>query len=235
MTCLQVDLKVHGRTMSEHVHDHDHSEPTDLADLYTQETWDARYAESDRMWSGNPNARLVDHVADLPPGDALDVGCGEGADAVWLATKGWRVTALDVSEVALERTAAHAREAGVADRVTPLHHDLMSDPRPPGEYALVSAQFMHPPSDTFDEFYRSLGAAVQPGGALLVVAHHPHDVTSGVREPHGPDLLFTPERLVQTLEPDSWEIRVADAVTREQVIDERPVTVTDTVVLAVRR
>ncbi len=129
--------------------------------MFTQETWDARYAESERIWSGNPNPRLVEHVAGLAPGDALDVGCGEGADAVWLAKQGWRVTALDVSAVALEKTAAHAREAGVADRVTTLHHDLMTGAPLPGDYDLVSMQFMHPPPDRFDEFYRLAGATVR--------------------------------------------------------------------------
>ena len=218
-------------------HDHHHPNPDqlDLSEMFTQETWDARYAESERIWSGNPNPRLVEHVADLAPGDALDVGCGEGADAVWLASQGWQVTALDVSEVALGKTVAHAREAGVADRVTPLHHDLMAGAPLPGDYDLVSAQFMHPPPDLFDDVHRRIGAAVRPGGALLVVAHHPHDVETGVREPHGPDLLFTPERVVEALGADDWDIRVADTPTRTQVIDERPVTVTDTVVLAVRR
>ncbi len=218
-------------------HDHHHPNPDqlDLSEMFTQETWDARYAESERIWSGNPNPRLVDHAAGLPPGDALDVGCGEGADAVWLARQGWRVTAMDVSEVALGKAAAHAREAGVADRVTPLHHDLIAGGPLPGDYDLVSTQFMHPPPDLFDEVYQRIGATVRPGGALLVVAHHPHDVESGVREPHGPDLLFTPERVVQALGTDDWEIRVAAAPTREWVREEETATVTDTVVLAIRR
>lgn len=226
--------------MSSHQHQHEHEHRRDagnidLDHLYSQESWDARYAESDRIWSGNPNPRLVEHVADLTPGDALDVGCGEGADAVWLATKGWRVTALDVSAVALERTAEHAAAAGVADRVTPLHHDLMRSGPPPGEYSLVSAQFMHPPADDFAEFFGGLGAKVRPGGTLLIVGHHPDDVATGVREPHGPDLLFTPERVVAALDPDAWEIQVADAPTREWSRDDVMATVTDTVVVAQRR
>src|SRR3954471_21898208 len=80
----------------------------------TAAEWDERYTGSPQIWSGNPNGALVAEVAALAPGRALDVGCGEGADAVWLATRGWRVTALDVSEVALDRAAQHARAAGVA-------------------------------------------------------------------------------------------------------------------------
>ena len=76
------------------------------------EEWDARYAEADRVWSGNPNGALVAEVAGLLPGRALDVGCGEGADAVWLAGRGWDVTALDVSKIAIDRAVLHARHAG---------------------------------------------------------------------------------------------------------------------------
>ena len=214
--------------MSQHHH-------PEQSDNYTQETWDARYAESDRIWSGKPNPHLVEQVADLQPGTAIDIGCGEGADAVWLASQGWRVTALDVSEVALERTVAHAGDAGVADRVTPLHFDLMAGEPLPGAYDLVSAQFMHPPKERFAEIYGRVAAAVRPGGMLLVVAHHPDDLATGVREPHGPDLLFPPERVVEALDADAWEIRVAEAPTREWVRDDGAVTVTDTVVLALRR
>lgn len=75
--------------------------------------WDDRYRASDKIWSGQPNGTLVAEIADAAPGRALDVGCGEGADAVWLALRGWPVTALDVSSVALDRAANAAREAGV--------------------------------------------------------------------------------------------------------------------------
>lgn len=88
------------------------------------ELWDERYRESTRIWSGNPNTALVREVEGLTPGRALDLGCGEGADAVWLARWGWRVTATDISRVALERAAEHAAEAGVRELVDWQFHDL---------------------------------------------------------------------------------------------------------------
>jgi 2-polyprenyl-3-methyl-5-hydroxy-6-metoxy-1,4-benzoquinol methylase len=215
-------------------HHHDHDQ--DVADLFTQETWDARYAESERIWSGRPNSRLVEQVTGMAPGDALDVGAGEGADAVWLAGQGWRVTALDVSEVALARVEAHAAEAGVVDRVTTLHHDLMTGAPVPGNYDLVSAQYLHPPTDRFTEIVQLLGAAVRPGGHLLVVGHHPDDLATGLRSGHGhPELLFTPDKVVAALPLDGWDVRTAEAQTREVTGPEGPVTITDTVVLAARR
>src|SRR3982751_5268714 len=96
-------------------HDHERTAQGPPGDDGADE-WDARYAEADQVWSGNPNGALVTEVSGLPPGRALDVGCGEGADAVWLAGHGWDVTALDVSQVALDRAALHARQAGVRVR-----------------------------------------------------------------------------------------------------------------------
>jgi len=217
-------------------HRHHGSHDQDVADLFTQETWDERYRESERIWSGRPNPRLVEHVAGLTPGDALDVGAGEGADAVWLAGQGWRVTALDVSEVALARTAAHAGESGAGDLVTTLHHDVLSGAALPGSYDLVSAQYLHPPVERFTEIQRLLGAAVRPGGTLLVVGHHPDDLATGLRSGHGhPELLFTPDKVVAALPVAEWDVTVAEAATRTVDGPDGPVVVSDTVVVAVRR
>ena len=216
-------------------HEHDHDHDYDLETMYTQETWDARYAESERIWSGRPNQRLVEQVADLSPGRALDVGCGEGADAVWLAGRGWRVTALDVSEVALARVREHAAEAGVADRVETLRHDLVAGGPAPGRYDLVSVFFFQPPPLLFDGFYRGLADLVDPGGSLLVVRHHPDDVATGVRQSHGPQLMFTPDQVVGLLDPEAWEVVTEASPTREQALPEGPATVRDTVVRAVRK
>src|SRR5438876_11960685 len=104
---------------------HDHT--FDPAALLTQEFWDDRYGSADQIWSGNPNPHLVEQIADLAPGIALDVGSGEGADAIWLAARGWQVTAIDVSTVALGRAARRAAEAGteVADRLIWRHADIL--------------------------------------------------------------------------------------------------------------
>ncbi|WP_193614464.1 class I SAM-dependent methyltransferase [Nocardioides lijunqiniae] len=213
---------------------HEHHE-VDLATMYSQETWDARYAESERIWSGNPNPRLVEHVADLAPGRALDIGCGEGADVVWLAQQGWQATGVDVSEVALLRAAAHAEDAGVEDKVAWERVDVLAGDELPGDMDLVSVQFFHPPVDRFAELTQRMGAAVRPGGHLLVVGHHPADLETGVRKPHGPDLLFTPDRVTAALPAEQWEVLAADEPTRDHPTDDGPVTVTDTVVLARRR
>ncbi|MFI0480071.1 MFS transporter [Actinomadura sp. 9N215] len=137
-----------------------------------QEYWDARYAEHDHLWSGEPNAMLVQEVTDLDPGTALDLGCGEGGDAIWLARRGWRVTATDISGVALDRAARHAADAGVADRVDFQQHDLGVS-FPEGVYDLVSAAFLHFPKEGVprEPILRAAAAAVAPGGTLLILGH----------------------------------------------------------------
>lgn len=138
-------------------------------DLPGAAEWDERYAGADRVWSGRPNGALVAEVAGLAPGRVLDVGCGEGADAVWLAGRGWDVTALDVSAVALERAARHAAEAGVAVRW--LHAGLLDADLPAGGFELVSAQYPALLRTPGADAERALLAAVAPGGTLLVVHH----------------------------------------------------------------
>ena len=203
--------------------------------------WDERYAGSDRVWSGRPNQRLVEQSADLVPGKALDVACGEGGDAIWLAKQGWRVTAVDVSEVALAKVAEHAEHEGVADRLKLGLYDALDDPRPAGRHRfdLVTVSFLHVPVEDFAPIYRGIADAVAPGGRLLVTAHHPHDVASGARHDHGPGLLFEPDRVLTALgaaEPGSpWTVEVADTPERVQETADGPLAVRDTVVRLRRR
>jgi SAM-dependent methyltransferase len=221
-------------------HDHNPRSGLDPLAMFTQEFWDARYCAADRIWSGNPNSHLVAQVADLIPGAALDVGCGEGADAIWLAARGWRVTAIDVSRVALERAAeqAAAVDVDVADRITwqradVLAWDFLDGPQ---QFDLVSAQFMHLPRLERETFVRRLAAAVCPGGTLLIVGHHPSDLETTVGRPNLPDFFFTAEELAAALHPDDWQIIVAAAPERQTVDpDGRPVTIRDAVMRAIRR
>ncbi len=137
------------------------------------EEWDERYRATEQIWSGEPNGALVAEVGGLPAGRALDVGCGEGADAVWLARRRWQVTALDVSGVALDRARRHARDAGVP--VTWLHAGLLEADLPRGGFDLVSAQYpvlLRTPDAVAEHTLLDL---VAPGGTLLVV-HHAVDV-----------------------------------------------------------
>ncbi|MET9464110.1 class I SAM-dependent methyltransferase [Streptomyces sp. NPDC006544] len=121
--------------------EHQHS-PEAAAECVGEEYWDTRYRESEKVWSGEANAVLAREAASLAPGRALDLGCGEGGDAVWLARQGWHVTGTDISGVALERAADRAVGAGVADRTAWERHDL-AETFPAGEYDLVSACFLH--------------------------------------------------------------------------------------------
>ena len=167
--------------------------------------WDARYAARDRVWSGRPNPALVTEVAGLAPGRALDVGCGEGADAVWLAARGWDVTALDVSGVALERAAGHAEQAGVDVRWW--HRGLTDAPLPAATFALVSAQYPVLRRTPGGDAERALIEAVAPGGVLLVVHHADLDADHARAEGFDPADYVGPDDVAAAL-PPGWRVEV---------------------------
>jgi SAM-dependent methyltransferase len=217
---------------------HDHHElPDDVTELFTPAFWDARYGSAESIWSGNPNPVLVELVAPLSPGEALDVGSGEGADAIWLAERGWQVTGVDISQVALDRAAARAAAAGqhIARRTSWRQTDLFSWVPPAGQFDLVSAQFMQVPPAQRERLHRGLAAAVRPGGTLLIVGHHPDDVDAVGRPAHLKDFMFTADQVAAVLEPTEWEIVVEAAPQRKAIDpDGRPITMRDAVLSAVR-
>jgi SAM-dependent methyltransferase len=246
-----------------------HEYSPDITVHFTQEFWDERYRSAERLWSGQPNAQLVVQTAGLTPGDALDVGCGEGADAIWLASQGWTVTAADISAVALARAAAHAAGRGdeIAGRISWRQADLLSWDPGAQQYDLVSAQFMYLPEAELESLHRRLAAAVRPGGTMLVVLHHPDSMHAGggSHESHGssgghsagspgspaaagPGLADTPagrallalaaqpQRMAAALDPDAFDVLVADVITRQATDrDGQPTTAADTVLRAARR
>ena len=176
--------------------------------------WDEMYGARDQWWSGNPNAVLVAEVSGLAPGRALDVGSGEGGDALWLAERGWRVTGADVSSVALARAAAEAGRRGLD--VTWLHADLTAQPPPAGRFDLVSLHFLPLLRQDDKAALRGLVAAVAPGGTLLVVGHDLSEVPKDWHErAHGhadarvPDLdaFHTVSDFAEALS-DEWTVLV---------------------------
>jgi SAM-dependent methyltransferase len=134
-------------------------------------TWEQHYGERDRVWSGRVNVRLAEVVSTRKAGTALDLGCGEGADACWLAERGWTVVAVDISDTALQRAAEDAGTGGLADRIEFVQHDL-SDSFPDGTFDLVSAQFFHSTVQLDrPRILRHAADAVRPNGLLLIVDH----------------------------------------------------------------
>lgn len=199
--------------------------------MFDQQSWEERYQAHSAIWSGRPNPQLVAEVSDLPPGTALDAGCGEGADALWLAERGWRVTAADFATTALARAAAHAEAAGV--QVDWVHADLTSW-TPPQRFDLVSSHFLHLPGDDRDAAFVRLAAAVAPGGTLLVVGHDESDLHTSMQRPDIPGMFFTAKEVAASL-GDGWEIQVAGPRPRVATDpDGREVTIKDTILRARR-
>jgi len=194
--------------------------------------WDQRYQDREQLWSGQPNGALVAEIAGLTPGRVLDVGCGEGADAVWLARGGWDVTGLEVSGVALARAAGHARDAGVAVRW--VHAGLVEAALPPGSFDLVSAQYpalLRTPDGAAE---RALLAAVAPGGVLLLVHH------AGMENQPPPDNGFDPSdyvwpSMVAALFDDDWLVEVDEQRPRIAPDGGAGAHHTDDVILRARR
>jgi SAM-dependent methyltransferase len=174
--------------------------------------WDSRYAGADRVWSGRPNGSLVAELPGGGSGRALDVGCGEGADAVWLAQRGWEVTALDVSQVALERGRHAAEDAGV--EIEWVHAGLVDAGLPHGSFDLVSVHYPALRRTPGDDAVRALLEVVAPGGTLLVVHHA--DVDREQSLAHG----FDPEDYVASGDVASalgegWDVQVQERRPRD--------------------
>ncbi len=167
-------------------------------------TWDARYTGSDLVWGATPNLFVAAEFQGYPPGRALDIACGEGRNAIWLATRGWKATGIDFSRVGLDRAAHLAADAGVADRVDFVVGDVVAGPLPPGPFDAVIVAYLQLPAPQRRAALRRAAQVVAPGGTLLVVGHDTTNLVEGVGGPQDPAVLFTPEEVQADLadQPD---------------------------------
>lgn len=201
---------------------------------YWEQRWDVAYRDhAAKAHSMPPNPQLVTEAADLVPGTALDAGCGHGADAIWLASRGWQVMAADIAATALRHASERADAVGadVANRIDWVQADL-SDWTPPEEaFDLVSTHYVHPAASR-DAVFRRLAAAVAPGGMLLIVGHLPTSPDAAAQ----PSVYFTADDVAASLDPDQWDIAVAEARSHSAAgHDGHEVTVHDAVLRARKR
>jgi SAM-dependent methyltransferase len=183
-----------------------------------REDWDRRYAGVENLWSAKPNRFLVAEVEGLTPGRALDLACGEGQNAIWLAGLGWRVDAIDYSPVAIAKARARAERDGVD--VTFAEADLVDYVPQPGAYDLVLLLYLHLSADEHRLVLARAATALAPGGTLVLVGHDLLNATEGVGGPSDSSLLYTPDDIAGEL--PQLEIEKAERVFRDVAGADRP-------------
>lgn len=183
-----------------------------------REDWDRRYAEVESLWSARPNRVLVAEVEGLTPGRALDLACGEGRNAIWLAERGWEVTGVDFSQVAIAKARASAERAGVD--VDFVCADLLDYEPARGAHDLVVVLFLQLPADERRRVLLRAADALAPGGTLLLVGHDLANLTEGTGGPSDPNVLYTPEDVVSEL--PGLEVEKAERILRDVDGADRP-------------
>lgn len=176
------------------------------------QAWDERYAAADLVWSREPNQFVAAELADLPPGTAVDLAAGEGRNAIWLASRGWTSTAVDFSQVALDKGARLAEDAGT--EVTWVRADATTW-QPPEPVDLVVVAYLQLPAEDRGRAVRSAVTMLRPGGTLLVVAHDSTNLTEGTGGPQDPSVLMTAEDVLADLAGLDVEVVRAGRVARE--------------------
>lgn len=189
---------------------------------YDRESWEERWADArrthgDRLATLPPNTHLTDGAAGLDPGNALDAGCGHGAEARWLAVNGWRVTAVDFSSTALAEARAIADALGpdISARIDWVEADLGTWAPPGDAHDLVVSLFVHV-AGSVEEMVRRLAAGVAPGGLLILAGHRPVDPATGAPTCAAGQVQVSVDEALAALDPDRWEILVAEDRPRPQ-------------------
>ena len=176
--------------------------------------WDARYAEVDQVWSSGPNQFVEAELRDLPPGNALDLACGEGRNAIWLAEQGWKVTAIDFSSVGVDRGRSRADGLPISWVVG----DVLTVDLPQTDLAVLA--YLQLPADQRRSVVRRAFAALSPGGSLFVVAHDSSNLTEGTGGPQDPSVLYTADDLIEDLAGEKFDVVRAERVARRVPVDD---------------
>ena len=183
---------------------------------FDRDFWEERWSnvlreQGDQIARRPPNVHLTAEAENLRPGRALDAGCGHGSDTLWLAARGWQVTAVDFSTAALAhaRSTAEALGTDVAERIDWVEGDLATWTPQPGRYDLVTCLYVHI-AGSVEEMVRRMAAGVAPGGTLLLVGHRPFDPATGAPTPAAGQVQVSLNTAVAALDPDRWEIAVAE-------------------------
>lgn len=178
--------------------------------------WEGRWSQAlgehtDRVARRPPNAHLSAQAGNVRAGFALDAGCGHGSDALWLAERGWRVTAVDFSTTALAhaRSTAEAAGADIAERIEWVEGDLATWTPPPGHYDLVACLYVHV-AGSVEEMVRRMAAGVAPGGTLLLVGHRPIDPATGAPTAAADQVQVSVDAAAAALDRGGWELIVAE-------------------------
>jgi SAM-dependent methyltransferase len=195
-----------------------------------RQDWNERYAERGLLWTAEPNRFLVEEVGALAPGAALDLACGEGRNAVWLAERGWRVTGVDFSDVAVAKAARLAAGRGVEGEW--VCADLLAFTPAPSAYDLVVVFYLQVPAAQRERIMRAAAGGVAPDGTLLIVAHDSANLRDGYGGPQEASVLYTAEEVVADLSGSGLVIERAARVERPVETADGPRIALDALILA---
>ena len=196
--------------------------------------WDERYAGAELVWTDNPNVFVAEILSDARPGTAVDLAAGEGRHAVWLARRGWDVTAVDFSEVGLQRAQQWAAEVGVGERLTTTVSDIAEYAPQPDSLDLVLLAYVQVPADVRRKAIMQCAAGLRVGGQIVVVAHDSSNLAEGTGGPPDARVLYTAEDVAAdpAATPFDWEFQRQEVALREVAGADRPAR--DAVLVAVR-
>ena len=203
---------------------------TSIRPGFAREDWNERYAQKELVWTAEPNRRFAAEVDGLEPGRALDLACGEGRNAVWLAERGWRVTGVDFSDVALAKAERLAASRGV--EVEWVLADVLEHEPERGAFELVAVLYLQLPHEQLAEVLHTSVGALAPGGTLVVLGHDTTNLTHGHGGPRDASVLFTPEDVVPQLE--RLVVERAEKVPRTVPLEDGEATAIDALVRARR-